>query len=154
MKHRAVYAAVALCGLVCTGLTWPVAMAQTAALETGGQTDWAQALAGAPGDATRGAAIVASRQSGLCLLCHPAPIGDRQFQGNLAPDLAGAGSRWTAPQLRERIADARQINPDSIMPRYFRTDGLQRVSPQARGKPLLSGQEIEDVIAYLLTLKH
>jgi sulfur-oxidizing protein SoxX len=110
-------------------------------------------LTATPGDAARGRAIVASRQAGLCLLCHPAPIPEDRFQGTLAPDLAGAGSRWSAGQLRARVVDARRLNPETIMPAYFRSDGLQRVAPALRGKTLLSAQEVEDVVAYLVTLK-
>jgi sulfur-oxidizing protein SoxX len=112
-----------------------------------------QPLSADAGDATRGREIVASRQTGLCLLCHPGPIPEDRFQGNLAPDLAGAGARWSAGQLRLRIADARVLNPQTIMPAYHRTEGLQRVGPAWRGKTLLSAQQVEDVVAYLLTLK-
>lgn len=112
-----------------------------------------QSLTGAAGDAARGREIVASRQAGLCLLCHPGPFPEDRFQGNLAPDLAGAGARWSAGQLRMRMADARRLNPQSIMPAYHRSEGLQRVGPAWRGKTLLSAQQIEDVVAYLLTLK-
>lgn len=110
-------------------------------------------LTATPGNAARGREIVASRQSGLCLLCHTGPIPEDRFQGNLAPDLAGAGTRWSAGQLRLRIADARRLNPHTIMPAYHRSEGLQRVAPAWRGKTLLTAQEIEDVVAYLLTLK-
>ena len=137
-----------------TAVCHPVASSQGLAQHAPAPMDWSQPLSKETGDAARGASIVASRQHGLCVLCHQAPVGDRQFQGNIAPDLAGAGSRWNAAQLRERIADGSVINPESIMPRYFRTDGLYRVSTQAVGKPLLSGQEIEDVLAFLLTLKN
>jgi L-cysteine S-thiosulfotransferase len=111
-------------------------------------------MGSAPGDATRGADILASRQRGLCLLCHQAPVGDRRFQGNIAPDLAGAGTRWTPAQLRERVADGSRMSPQSLMPRYLQTDGLHRVGPQVLGKPLLNEQEIEDVVAFLLTLSN
>ncbi len=112
-----------------------------------------QPLTATAGDASRGRAIVANRQAGLCLLCHTGPIPEERFQGNLAPDLAGAGSRFTSGQLRLRIVDARRLNPQTIMPPYRRTDGLQRVGSAWQGKPLLGAQEIEDVVAYLVTLK-
>jgi sulfur-oxidizing protein SoxX len=114
----------------------------------------AQRLPGAgAGDAARGRAIVASRQVGLCLLCHSGPIPEEQFQGNLAPDLSGAGLRWTEAQLRQRIADSSQINPATIMPSYFRSTGFTRVTPAQQGKSILTAQQIEDVVAYLQTLR-
>ena len=110
-------------------------------------------LTGVPGDAVRGRAIVATRQLGLCLLCHTGPIPEERFQGSLAPDLAGAGSRWSAAQLRLRLADGRRLNPATIMPSYYRTDGLTRVGASWQTRTLLTAQQIEDVIAYLLTLR-
>jgi sulfur-oxidizing protein SoxX len=113
----------------------------------------AGAVEGAVGNATRGRAIVASRQLGLCLLCHSGPIPEERFQGNLAPDLAGSGRRWTTAQLRLRLVDPRRLNPDSIMPAYYRTEGLTRVGRAWTGKPLLDAQQLEDVVAYLATLR-
>ena len=110
-------------------------------------------LTESPGDAARGRAIVANRQVGLCLLCHSGPFPDERFQGNLAPDLAGAGARWNAGQLRLRLVDSRRLNPQTIMPSYFRIDGHQRVGVAWRDKPLLSAQQIEDVVAFLATLR-
>lgn len=113
-----------------------------------------QPLTAVPGDAARGRAIVASRSTGLCLLCHAAPIAEERFQGDLATDLAGAGSRWSEAQLRLRIVDARRLNPASIMPAYYRsTEGLQRVGEAWRGKTVLDAQQVEDVVAYLRTLR-
>ena len=112
-----------------------------------------QSLTGAPGDPARGRAIVANRQVGLCLLCHSGPFPDERFQGELAPDLRGAGARWTEGQLRLRIVDSGRINPASIMPAYHRTEGLTRVAPAFRGKPILSAEQVEDVVAFLMTLK-
>ncbi|MBV7539250.1 sulfur oxidation c-type cytochrome SoxX [Duganella sp. sic0402] len=105
------------------------------------------------GDAARGRTIVANRQVGLCLLCHTGPISEERFQGKLATDLRGAGQRWTAAQLRLRIADASRINPDTIMPSYYNTEGLNRVATAQQGKTILTAQQIEDVVAWLQTLK-
>ena len=110
-------------------------------------------LTESPGDAVRGRAIVANRQLGLCLLCHTGPIPEERFQGNLAPDLAGAGARWNAGQLRLRMVDSRRLHPATIMPAYYSTQGLQRVSGPQQGKTILNAQQIEDVVAYLQTLQ-
>ena len=110
-------------------------------------------LTGTPGDAERGREIVGNRQVGLCLLCHTGPFPEARFQGNLAPDLAGAGARANAGQLRLRIVDASRLNPNTIMPPYYRIDGLTRVAASYRGKPILSAEQIEDVVAFLVTLK-
>lgn len=110
-------------------------------------------LTGTPGDPTRGRAIVLERSKGLCLLCHSGPFPEERFQGNLAPDLAGAGARWSQAQLRLRIVDPRAFNPDTIMPSYYRMDGLDRVARAFRGKPVLAPGEIEDVVAFLGTLR-
>jgi sulfur-oxidizing protein SoxX len=110
-------------------------------------------LASRPGDATRGRAIVANRSVGLCLLCHSGPIPEERFQGTLAPSLAGAGTRWSQAQLRLRIADGARLNPDTIMPPYYRTTDLQHVAKGFEGKTILTAEQVEDVVAYLATLK-
>ena len=110
-------------------------------------------LTGEAGDAARGRTIVGSRQTGLCLLCHSGPFPEEKFQGTLAPDLKGAGARWSERELRLRIVDARRLNPATIMPPYYNLDGLTRVAPALQGKPLLSAEQIEDVVAYLTTLR-
>jgi len=110
-------------------------------------------LTGTKGDPARGRAIVGSRQVGLCLLCHPGPFPEERMQGTIGPDLGGAGTRWSEGQLRLRVVDARRLNPDSIMPPFYRTDGLERVPAAWRGKPLLTAEQIEDVVAFLATLK-
>ncbi len=110
-------------------------------------------LDGRIGDAARGRAIVANRQLGLCLLCHSAPIAEERFQGDLAPSLAGAGARWSTGQLRLRMVDPQRVAPGTIMPAYYRTEGLRQVGAAWRGKPLLDAQQIEDVVAWLATLK-
>ncbi len=110
-------------------------------------------LSGVKGDPVRGRAIVTNRQVGLCLLCHSGPFPEERFQGNLAPDLTGTGTRWSEGQLRLRLVDSSRINPVTIMPAYHRTDGLVRVARLHRGKPILSAEQIEDVVAFLTTLK-
>jgi sulfur-oxidizing protein SoxX len=110
-------------------------------------------LTGAKGDPARGRAIVMNRQVGLCLLCHTGPFPEERFQGDLAPDLRGAGSRWSEGELRLRMVDARKFNPDTIMPSYYALDGLTNVAASFRGKPLLTAEQIEDVVAFLTTLK-
>ena len=112
-----------------------------------------ESLTGAKGDPARGKAIVANRQVGLCLLCHSGPFPEERFQGNLAPDLRGAGNRLTEGQLRLRIVDSSRVNPTTIMPAYHRTEGLTRVAPAFRGKPVLTAEQIENVVAFLMTLK-
>jgi sulfur-oxidizing protein SoxX len=109
-------------------------------------------LTGMPGDATRGRALVVERTS-TCILCHSGPFPEQKFQGDLAPDLAGAGSRWSEGQLRLRLVDASGLNPATIMPSYYRVEGLVRVGPAWRGKPILSAEQIEDIVAYLATLR-
>ena len=110
-------------------------------------------LTGQRGDAARGRKIVAERQKGLCLLCHQGPFPEERFQGDLAPTLAGAGSRLSEVELRLRLVDGTKVNPETIMPAYYRVDHLTRVAPAFRGKTLLSASEVEDVVAFLVTLR-
>ena len=111
-----------------------------------------ESLTGMPGDATRGRALVLDRTS-TCILCHSGPFPEAKFQGDLAPSLAGAGSRWSEGQLRLRLVDASRLNPATIMPSYYRVDGLNRVGMAWRGKPILSADQIEDIVTYLATLR-
>ena len=113
----------------------------------------ATSLTGAPGDAARGRTIVADRRKGLCLLCHSGPFPEERFQGNLAPSLAGAGARLGVAELRLRMVDSRKVRADSIMPAYFRAEGLNQVVSAQVGRTILSAAEIEDVVAFLATLK-
>jgi sulfur-oxidizing protein SoxX len=110
-------------------------------------------LTGAKGDPEHGREIVVNRQVGLCLLCHSGPFPEERFQGTLAPDLKGSGSRASEGQLRLRIVDASRLKADTIMPPYYRVDGLTSVAPAFQGKPILTAEQIEDVVAYLMTLR-
>lgn len=108
---------------------------------------------GSRGDPARGRAIVTSRQAGLCLLCHNGPFPEEKFQGNLAPSLEKVGSRIPEGEIRMQLVDPARFNSRSLMPAYRRSEGLERVAPSLRGKPLLTDEQIEDVVAFLVTLK-
>jgi sulfur-oxidizing protein SoxX len=111
-----------------------------------------ESLTKARGDAARGRALVVERSS-TCILCHSGPFPEQKFQGDLAPDLAGSGKRWSEGQLRLRLVDAARLNTETIMPSYYRIDGLNRVGGGWRGKSILSAEQIEDILAYLVTLR-
>ncbi len=111
-------------------------------------------LEGASGDAARGRAIIVDRSVGLCLLCHSGPFPEERFQGSIGPDFGGAGARLSEGQLRLRIVDAGRVKAESIMPAYYRIEGLQRVAPAFRDKPVLNAQQVEDVVAFLTTLRN
>ena len=111
-----------------------------------------RSLTGTPGDPARGRTTLLNRQS-TCILCHNGPFPEQKFQGDLAPSLADSGSRWSEGQLRLRLVDAGSFNTTTIMPSYYRLDSLTRVGPTWRGKPILSAEQIEDIVAYLMTLR-
>jgi sulfur-oxidizing protein SoxX len=112
-----------------------------------------QSLTGARGDPARGRAIVVAREY-TCLLCHTGPFPEQRFQGDLSPDLKGTGARWSEGELRLRMVDASRLNPATIMPSYYKVEGLNRVASAWRGKPILTAEQIEDVVAYLATLRN
>jgi L-cysteine S-thiosulfotransferase len=148
---RTATSAVAIVAAVAAAISWANAEALHPYVIAGDAIPGS--LTGAPGDPVRGKAIVASRQTGLCLLCHSAPLPEEKFQGTIGPDLKSVASRNTEGQLRLRIVDPRIFNPDTIMPAYYRQDGLTRVAPAFRGKTVLTAEQIEDVVAFLMTLK-
>ena len=105
----------------------------------------------AAGDPQRGREVFTQREQGHCVLCHAVPGVERA--GNVGPSLAGVGNRLTPAQIRLRIADITRVYPESVMPTFHRTEGLVRVAPALRGKPALDGQQVEDLVAWLSTLK-
>lgn len=109
-------------------------------------------LSSHPGDAVRGREVFVGRD-GNCLLCHSVPETGTRFMGNLGPQLSGIGARLNAGQLRLRIVDSQRLNVNTIMPPYYRTEGLESVAAAWQGRPALTAQQIEDVIAYLQTLR-
>jgi sulfur-oxidizing protein SoxX len=128
-------------------------MAACGVAAAGAATPCPASAAPTAGDAARGAAIVSSRTQGLCVLCHAVPGTPAPLQGNLAPDLSGAGARWTAEQLRERLVAPQRFNPGTLMPSYRRSDGFTRVAESRRGQALFTEQQLDDVVAYLATLR-
>jgi sulfur-oxidizing protein SoxX len=113
-------------------------------------TEMPTPLTAVAGDPVQGLRIAQGRE-GQCALCHGLP-GSNVRQGNLGPGLDGVAKRLTPAMLRLRLVDSRQINPDSLMPAYHSTAGLQQVGKAWTGQPVLPAQDIEDVLAYLLTL--
>lgn len=110
-------------------------------------------LTNQPGDPERGRRVVLDRDRGDCVVCHAMPLPERQFHGTVGPPLDGIGSRYTVSELRLRLVDPKVLNPQTAMPAYYKVAGLYQVLTRYRGKPMLTAQEIEDVVAYLLMLK-
>ena len=116
-------------------------------------------LSGTPGDIENGKALM-NRGAGNCIACHAVTeLEALQFHGNIGPSLDGAGSRWTEAELRGIVADAKRMFPESMMPSFYRVEGFIRIGQGFTGKPLegevepmLTAQQIEDVVAYLVTL--
>jgi sulfur-oxidizing protein SoxX len=112
-----------------------------------------RSLTGVPGDPVNGRKVAINRKQGNCLACHKMPVPEEQFHGEISPNLAGVGSRYTEAELRMRLVDPKVLNPDTMMPSFYKTAGFTRVRKNFRGKSILSAQQVEDVVAYLLTLK-
>ena len=136
---------------------WPLLLGLLAMAPTLAQAQQrdtiATSLTGAPGDAARGRAIVGNRQVGLCLLCHAGPFPAPHLHGSIGPTLDGIGDRLSPGQIRLRLVDSRRVNPDTVMPAYLSTAGLNRVGAAWSGKPILTETGIEDVVAFLTTLR-
>jgi L-cysteine S-thiosulfotransferase len=111
-----------------------------------------RSLTGVPGDVANGRKVALNRNEGSCVLCHAVPEPIERFAGNIAPPLAGSGARLSVAQLRLRVVDSTRVNPNTPMPAYFRTEGLHQVAAPYQGKPILTAQQVEDVVAWLATL--
>ncbi|MDP6951450.1 MAG: sulfur oxidation c-type cytochrome SoxX [Alphaproteobacteria bacterium] len=107
----------------------------------------------AAGDPANGRTVFLDRERGHCLLCHRVASLDEPFQGDIGPDLSAVGERLSPAQMRLRIVDPTRLNPDTAMPAYHRTHDLHQVAEAYLGKPVLTAQEVEDVVAYLATLR-
>lgn len=142
----------ALANAMARQVAWIVAAACILPPGLGVAEGLVQPLTGEAGDPLRGRAIVADQYKGLCVLCHAGPFPEHRFMGTLAPTLEGVGARLTVPELRARMVDSRTVNPETIMPPYFASDGLNRIGPDWMDQTILTAQEVEDVVAYLATL--
>ena len=105
------------------------------------------------GDIGRGRVVLLDQSRGNCTLCHAVPEASVRFSGDIGPPLHGVGARFSAAQLRYRVIDSSRLNPNTPMPAYHRVENLTRVAPQFQGKPILAAQEVEDLVAYLSSLK-
>jgi sulfur-oxidizing protein SoxX len=112
-----------------------------------------QPLDGAQGNAERGRVLLVERTAANCLLCHAIADPRMRVAGNVAPSLDGVGRRLSVAQLRLRVADIQRVDPATIMPSYYRVEGLDRVTAEYRGKPILDARQVEDIVAYLGTMK-
>ena len=113
----------------------------------------AKSLTGKPGNATNGRKLAINRKMGNCLACHVMPIPEQPYHGNVGPDLNGVASRLSEGEVRLRIVNPKVFNPDTIMPAFYRKDGFVRVLKKFKGKTMLSASDVEDLIAYTMTLK-
>ena len=104
-------------------------------------------------DVANGRRIVEDRATSACLLCHSGPFPAPHLQGNIGPRLDGVGDRLTQEEIRQRIVDPARFNPDTVMPAYGKTEGLNRVGSAWLNRPILTPGQIEDVVAFLSTLR-
>jgi sulfur-oxidizing protein SoxX len=124
-----------------------------AAYKVVGDNSIPKSLTGKTGDAKKGRATAINRKKGNCLGCHKMPIPEQQFHGLVGPDLAGVAGRMSEGEIRARIVDPKLVNPDTIMPAFYKSKGFTRVLKKFQGKTIISAQDVEDIVAYLKTLK-
>lgn len=117
------------------------------------ETSIPKSLTGKAGDAKKGRKLSINRKKGNCLACHVMPIPEQQFHGTIGPDLKGVAGRYEVGELRLRVVDPKVINEDTIMPSFYKNTGFHRVLKKFKGKSVLAAQEVEDIVAYLQTLK-
>ncbi len=111
-------------------------------------------LGGLKGDAVNGRKVAIDRSRGNCLACHKLPVAEEEFHGELGPSLVKVGKKLTEEKLRYRVVNIQNMNADSVMPPFYKNpDELSRVVEKYRGRTILTAQEVEDVVAYLSTLK-
>lgn len=110
-------------------------------------------LTGKPGDPVKGRETAIHRKKGNCLACHALPVPEQPYHGEVGPELNDVGGRLSEGEIRLRIVNPKNNNPDTIMPAFYKVDGLHMVQKKWQGKPMLTAEEVEDIVAYLMTLK-
>jgi sulfur-oxidizing protein SoxX len=113
----------------------------------------ATSLTGKIGDPVNGKKLATNRKKGNCLACHSMPIPEQAFHGNIGPSLKGISNRYSEGELRLRIVNPKVLNSETIMPAFYKADGFNRVMKKFAGKTIISAQEVEDIVAYLMMLK-
>lgn len=131
----------------------PIRLAVLIAFAAAGAAAIDGAPAKPPGDAGRGLQLMIDAQKGNCLICHSAPIAGISVFGDLGPPLAGVADRMSRAEIRLRVIDSRRFNPNTVMPPFHSLSGLRQVTADHRGKPILTAQDVDDVVAYLATLR-
>ncbi len=111
-----------------------------------------KSLTGKPGDPKKGRKLAINRRKGNCLACHTMPAPEQADHGNIGVTLFGVAKRYKKGELRLRLVNPKIVNPDTIMPAYYKTNGLNRVQKKWKGKTIISAQEVEDILAYVMTL--
>lgn len=150
-RHRALFAFLAA-GFGALTIFQPAVGEELVAYNIVDGSSIPEPLTATPGDPERGREVAINRREGNCLACHGMPIPEQQFHGEVGPPLHGVANRYDVGELRLRIADPKVVNPDTMMPSFYRVEGFHRVSSQFAGKPILTAQQVEDVVAYLMTL--
>lgn len=148
LKTALVFAIVAVAG-------WSSSTVSAAVKYTVKDGAIAKPLTGKKGDAVKGRATSINRKKGNCLSCHKMPIPEQDYHGNWGPDLKGVGSRYSEGEIRMRLVNPKVVNDATSMPAFYRTasEGLHRVQKKWKGKTILSATQIEDIVAYLVTLR-
>jgi sulfur-oxidizing protein SoxX len=115
----------------------------------------AQSLTGQPGDPAEGRKWFLGRKLGNCLACHTIKdLAKEPYHGEVGPPLDGVAGRWSEGELRAIVVNSKEaLSPETIMPGFYRDYGLHRVAEKFQGKTILTAQQVEDVVAYLMTLK-
>jgi sulfur-oxidizing protein SoxX len=144
----------ACCSLSLTALADDAASPAYMAWKADQDLTIAQPLGGLKGDPVRGRKLAIAQAKGNCLACHELPIPEEDFHGQVAPSLHGVASRYKEGEIRMRVVNIQEINPLSLMPPMYKQPAeFKQVAGKFVGHTVLTAQEVEDVVAYLMTLK-